>query len=82
MNDSVISFGRFAFGIAMVYVFAITFLPVEPAAEKYVDRILMFLLGTAAASAVNYILGSSQGSSEKTKLLSAKPPAETVRNEN
>lgn len=55
--------------IAASYIFAITFFPVPEGSERFADTALGFILGTIIAQILNFFLGSSQGSADKTKML-------------
>lgn len=55
----------------MAYIFAMTFCHIPAGNERYADTILGFVLGTLFATAVNWALGSSKGSSDKTEIMAA-----------
>lgn len=54
---------------AMVYMGFITFGTIPDDNVRFADTILGFLLGTIVASIVNFFVGSSNGSKEKTEAL-------------
>lgn len=55
--------------IGFLYIFLISFLPVPESAKSYVDTILGFILGTALATVINYLWGSSSGSAAKSSVI-------------
>jgi hypothetical protein len=56
---------------AVVYIFLITFTNIPELNVRFADTILGFLLGTVVATILNFFLGSSAGSKEKTEALTA-----------
>ena len=56
---------------AVVYIFLITFTDIPALNVRFADTILGFLLGTVVATILNFFLGSSAGSKEKTEALAA-----------
>jgi hypothetical protein len=56
---------------AVTYIFFITFGSIPPDNIRFADTILGFLLGTVVATIINFFLGSSAGSKEKTEALTA-----------
>lgn len=52
--------------VAMVYIFMITFMTIPEANVRFADTVLGFLLGTIIATVIQYFLGSSKGSADKT----------------
>jgi uncharacterized membrane protein YwzB len=56
---------------AVSYIFFITFGTIPEANIRFADTILGFLLGTVVATIINFFLGSSAGSKEKTDALTA-----------
>ena len=56
---------------AVVYIFLITFTNIPDLNIRFADTILGFLLGTVVATILNFFLGSSAGSKEKTEALAA-----------
>lgn len=56
---------------AVVYIFLITFVHIPTMNVRFADTILGFLLGTVVATIINFFLGSSAGSKEKTDALTA-----------
>lgn len=50
----------------MIYVTAITFMQIPAANVRFADTILGFVLGTIIATVMNYFLGSSKSSADKT----------------
>lgn len=72
---------RYALGlywslVSTFYIFLITFYTLAPAAVRYADTILGFLMGTIVATIINDVFGSSEGSRNKAseihKLLQTK----------
>ena len=57
--------------VAMVYIFMITFMTIPAANVRFADTVLGFLLGTIIATVIQYFLGSSKGSADKTVRLSS-----------
>lgn len=57
--------------VAMVYIFMITFMTIPEANVRFADTVLGFLLGTIIATVIQYFLGSSKGSADKTAQLSS-----------
>ncbi len=57
--------------VAMVYIFLITFMTIPEANVRFADTVLGFLLGTIIATVIQYFLGSSKGSADKTAQLSS-----------
>ena len=57
--------------VAMVYIFLITFMTIPEANVRFADTVLGFLLGTIIATVIQYFLGSSKGSADKTVQLSS-----------
>lgn len=51
---------------AVIYVTAITFMQIPAANVRFADTILGFVLGTIIATVMNYFLGSSKSSADKT----------------
>ncbi len=45
--------------VSSIYFFAVTFLPIPPAAESFANIILGFLLGTCVSTVIGYFYGSS-----------------------
>lgn len=56
---------------AVVYIFLITFTYIPEMNIRFADTILGFLLGTVVATILNFFLGSSASSKEKTEVLAA-----------
>jgi hypothetical protein len=56
---------------AVVYIFLITFTHIPELNVRFADTILGFLLGTVVATILNFFLGSSASSKEKTEVLAA-----------
>ena len=56
---------------AVVYIFLITFTYIPELNIRFADTILGFLLGTVVATILNFFLGSSASSKEKTEVLAA-----------
>lgn len=54
---------------AVAYIFFITFGSIPENNVRFADTILGFLLGTVVATIINFFLGSSAGSKEKTEAL-------------
>jgi len=54
---------------AMLYIFLITFTTIPDLNVRFADTILGFLLGTVVATILNFFLGSSASSKEKTEVL-------------
>jgi hypothetical protein len=54
---------------AVTYIFFITFGTIHESNVRFADTILGFLLGTVVATIINFFLGSSAGSKEKTEAL-------------
>lgn len=55
--------------VAVVYIGLITFMTIPEANVRFADTILGFLLGTVIATIVNFFLGSSQSSKDKTQAM-------------
>jgi hypothetical protein len=56
---------------AVTYIFLITFTHIPELNVRFADTILGFLLGTVVATILNFFLGSSASSKEKTEVLAA-----------
>jgi hypothetical protein len=56
---------------AVTYIFLITFGSIPENNVRFADTILGFLLGTVVATIINFFLGSSAGSKEKTDAMAA-----------
>ena len=56
---------------AVMYIFLITFTNIPETNVRFADTILGFLLGTVVATILNFFLGSSASSKEKTEVLAA-----------
>lgn len=56
---------------AVTYIFFITFGSIPETNIRFADTILGFLLGTVVATIINFFLGSSAGSKEKTDAMTA-----------
>ena len=56
---------------AVAYIFLITFTNIPELNIRFADTILGFLLGTVVATILNFFLGSSASSKEKTEVLAA-----------
>jgi hypothetical protein len=56
---------------AVTYIFFITFGTIQENNVRFADTILGFMLGTVVATILNFFLGSSAGSKEKTEALAA-----------
>ena len=54
---------------AVIYIFLITFTTIPDLNIRFADTILGFLLGTVVATILNFFLGSSASSKEKTEVL-------------
>ena len=54
---------------AVLYIFLITFTTIPDLNVRFADTILGFLLGTVVATILNFFLGSSASSKEKTEVL-------------
>ncbi len=57
--------------VAIAYIFAITFIDIPEANQRYADTILGFLLGTVIAQVMGYIFGSSLGSQKKDETIAS-----------
>jgi hypothetical protein len=55
----------------VTYIFFITFGTIQESNVRFADTILGFLLGTVVATIINFFLGSSAGSKEKTEAMAA-----------
>lgn len=55
--------------VAMVYIFLITFITIPETNVRFADTVLGFLLGTIIATVIQYFLGSSKGSADKTAQI-------------
>lgn len=55
--------------VAMIYIFMITFMTIPEANVRFADTVLGFLLGTIIATVIQYFLGSSKGSADKTAQI-------------
>lgn len=63
--------------LVVLYVFAVTFIPIPDSGKDHAKFALAFLLGTAVGTILTYFWGSSQGSADKTALLAkTEPPRE------
>jgi hypothetical protein len=56
----------------VTYLFAITFLAVPLANQRFADTILGILIGTIITTIINFYYGSSQSSRDKTAELAKK----------
>jgi len=54
---------------AVIYIVAITFVPIPDNNIRFADTILGFLLGTVVATILNFFFGSSKSSKDKDELL-------------
>jgi hypothetical protein len=54
---------------AAIYIGFVTFSSIPAANVRFADTILGFLLGTVIATILNFFLGSSEGSKDKTEAL-------------
>lgn len=54
---------------AVTYIFFITFADIPLSNVRFADTILGFLLGTVVATIINFFLGSSASSKEKTAVM-------------
>ena len=55
--------------IAVVVIFFITFGNIPSDNVRFADTILGFLLGTIIATIINFFLGSSKGSADKSEII-------------
>lgn len=62
-------FAYFWSRVVVLYVFAISFLPINPESKEYVNFSLGFLLGTGAATILNYFYGTSAGNRSKDNTM-------------
>jgi len=53
--------------VATVYIFAVTFMTIPVANQRFADTVLGFMLATVVATILNFFLGSSDGSKKKDK---------------
>lgn len=58
--------------VTTAYIFMITFVNIPVDNVRFSDTVLGFLLGTVIATIMNYFLGSSNSSHEKTNILARK----------
>lgn len=58
--------------VTTVYLFCITFFPMQEAGIGHSQTTVGFLLGTVVATILNYFLGSTLNSHKKTELLAKK----------
>ena len=69
-----------------LYIEGVTFLEVPMGNERVVDQVLGFIMGTVAATVINFWLGSSWGSKskepeDKKGVINVDNPSETSTNE-
>lgn len=55
--------------VAVAYIAAITFMTIPAGNVRFADTILGFMLGTVVATILNFFLGSSNGSKDKTDAM-------------
>lgn len=55
--------------VAVAYIAAITFMTIPTGNVRFADTILGFMLGTVVATILNFFLGSSNGSKDKTDAM-------------
>jgi hypothetical protein len=53
--------------VATTYIFAVTFMTIPVANQRFADTVLGFMLATVVATILNFFLGSSDGSKKKDK---------------
>jgi len=53
--------------VATTYIFAVTFMTIPAANQRFADTVLGFMLATVVATILNFFLGSSDGSKKKDK---------------
>lgn len=53
----------------IAYIYLITFFPIPESNIRFADTVLGFLLGTIAATIINFYFGSSKGSEDKTQII-------------
>jgi hypothetical protein len=51
--------------VATTYIFAVTFMEIPVANQRFADTVLGFMLATVVATILNFFLGSSEGSKKK-----------------
>ena len=51
--------------VATTYIFAVTFMEIPAANQRFADTVLGFMLATVVATILNFFLGSSDGSKKK-----------------
>ena len=51
--------------VATTYIFAVTFIQIPEANQRFADTVLGFMLATVVATILNFFLGSSDGSKKK-----------------
>ena len=51
--------------VATTYIFAVTFMEIPEANQRFADTVLGFMLATVVATILNFFLGSSDGSKKK-----------------
>lgn len=55
----IVKFLAWTSGTVLIYVFAITFIPIPPNNLRFVDTCIGFLLGTVLSGAMGYIAGGT-----------------------
>lgn len=55
--------------VCVIYIFFITFGNIPSDNVRFADTILGFLLGTIIATIINFFLGSSKGSADKSEII-------------
>ena len=72
IDNRILAFAFYVVTVCFIYFFTVTFMPLPSGGSKYADMVVPFLLGSGFGLIGGFYWGSSDGSKQKTELLTKK----------